>query len=82
MVQSLPVTAPHPDVQVAEKPSLMRALTDPGTWAILGLGAAFLVLQFMRYHSADGDYSTRAPDGEEENLDLQESYSEESAILS
>ena len=69
VLHSLPVAAPHPDVQVAERPSLMRALTDPGTWAILGLGTAFLVLQFMRYQSADSGSATDAPDGEEE-LDL------------
>lgn len=69
--------APHPDVQVAEKPSLMKTLSDPGMWAILGLGAAFLVLQFMRYQSMASDSATRAPDVEEE-LDFTESNSEES----
>ena len=54
----------------------MRALSDPGTWAILGLGAAFLVLQFMRYQSADSDSATGAPDGEE--LEFREFNSEES----
>ena len=67
------VTAPHPDQQVSEKLNLTKTLTDPGTWAILGLGAAFLVLQFMRYRSSASP--TRTADLEE--LDFKEPTSEE-----
>lgn len=64
-------------MQVAERPSVMRALSDPGTWVILGLGTAFLALQFMRYQPTDSDTAAGAPDREEE-LGFREFNSEES----
>lgn len=64
-------------MQVAEKLDLTRTLTDPGTWAILGLGAAFLVLQFMRYRSSGSP--TQTTDLEE--LDFKESNSGEPDTL-
>ena len=40
--------APYPSESANDK-RFLPSLKDPGTWAILGLGAVFLALQYWRY---------------------------------